>query len=80
LNVLVSSAGEVDNQDVILPHPRCDFLRLSQDMGARQRRDDAFDPGEKVKGFEGLFIGNRGVFSPSAFLIKGMFRPNSRVI
>ena len=59
IEVLVAAAGEIDHHQVILRLLRRELEHLGDGMGRLERRDDAFELGEKLERVERFVVGRR---------------------
>ena len=80
LHILVPSAGEVDDENLILLHSGCQFDRMGNGMGALQGRQNALRPGQQLKGLQHLFIGDSDVFGAPGFLQVAVLRADAGII
>ena len=80
VEVLVSPAGQVDDDVGVERHLRCDLDRLGDGVGRFERRHDAFGLGEQVEGGEGLPVVHRGVLHPAGVPPVRVLRPDRRIV
>src|SRR5262245_4280451 len=59
--IFVAASREIDQDDLLATHRRRQLDRLGDRVGAFERRNDALQPREQLKGRERFFVARRGV-------------------
>ena len=54
--VLVSAAGKIDHDDLVLRHARCEFPGMGNGVTGLQRRNDAFHSGKATERLQSLCV------------------------
>src|ERR687886_2285220 len=80
LDVLISAAGEVDNQVLLRSELFGNLLGVGDGVGALERRNDAFEPGAEGEGLEGLLVSDAHVLGEAFILEVGVLRAGRRVV
>ena len=80
MHVLVTPAGEVDQQNLVLAQRRRQLRGIGQRVAGFQRRDDALQAAQLVEGIERLRIGDRLILGAADVLQPGVLRADARVI
>src|SRR5207249_2268695 len=62
LAVFVASAGEVDDEDLVLAHFGGDLAGVGEGVGGFQGGEDSFESRDLLEGFDGFGIGGADVF------------------
>lgn len=70
-DVLVAATGQVDDDDLVLGHGRRALDRLGDGVGA-ERRDDAFDLGQRLEGIERFLVGCGDIGDAARIVQPGM--------
>ena len=78
--ILVAAAGEIDDHQVILRLLGRELEHLGDGVRGLERRDDAFELGEKLKRVERLVIGRRQKRDAADVVEPGMFRADARIV
>src|SRR5215475_3603234 len=76
-DVLVAAAGKIDDHQVVLRPLWGELHHLSNGMCGLERRDDAFQPRQKLKGCDRLVVGRGQIFDTPDLVQPGMFRADA---
>jgi hypothetical protein len=80
VHILVTTTGKVDQQDLVFGQGRCQLAGVGQGMARFERRDDAFETAQVVKGLQRLGVVDADVLGAAAILEPGVLRANARII
>src|SRR5574343_1275180 len=80
MHVLVTPAGEVDQQYFVFPHRRGQLHRVSQLMAGFERRNDAFEAAQIMESLERFIVLDGDVFGTPEVLQPGMLWTHARII
>src|ERR1700733_2632787 len=80
IEVLVAAAGQVDHHQVIAGLLWREIKHLGDSVRRFQRRDDAFQLGEKLEGVERLIVGRRKKRDAAYIVEPRVLGPNARII
>ena len=80
VKVLVAAAGEIDHHQVILRLLRRELEHLGDGVRRLERRDDAFELGQELKGLERLVIGRRQEGDAAEIGEPGMLGADARIV
>ncbi|EGE58214.1 hypothetical protein RHECNPAF_334005 [Rhizobium etli CNPAF512] len=79
-DVLVATAGEVHQDDLVLAHRRRTLDHLGNRMRGLERRDDAFEAGQGLEGLKRFVVHDRHIIDPADIAEPRMFRTDARII
>src|SRR5690606_27486618 len=79
-DVLVAAPGEINDDDLVSAHLRRALHHLRARVGRLQRRNDAFQPREKLERLQRLIALYGHIFGPAAPLEPGVFRADARIV
>ncbi len=79
-DVLISTAGEVGDNDLVFGHGGGAFDDFGDGVGGFEGGDDAFELGEAEEGVEGIGVGGVGVFRAVLVTEPGVFGADGGVV
>src|ERR1700687_1593195 len=80
VHVLVAASGQIHEEGLVFRHRGRDLHRVGERMTRFERRNDALQPAERVKGFQRFCVRHRDILSAAGILEPRVLRSHARVI